>query len=668
MPLKYAILNFFLLVSLLLYPQIEKPIKLTTCSQEQAGQLEKCFVNTIAEQFYANFLEPANSQNPTFRIFFSATKEAAYEILYISTEDSDILKEVNRVFALFPDFQPATFEGRKLDKQYMLYYPETEAKITEVPLITKKSPKPPIGLKKLVNVPLSLENNDALSTYVLAADSHTGFKPYIFEEVAKYGDLDSLNQDLFFDKSSWGGRKLWNEHLFQYESAEYWFEADPVIDLQVGKVQDVKDYTYLNTRGFRFQGGFSDKLGFSTTIYENQGRFAPYINAYALSKRPFAEAYAVVPSRDISKEYQSNAFDFPLATGYVSAQPFKFMNVQFGHDKNFIGDGYRSLFLSDEGAPYTFLKIQTTFWKLQYTNLWTWLRDVNTETADGEPYKRKYMALHHLSWNATKNLNIGLFESVIWAKTEEQGFDPQYLNPVILYRAIEYENGSRAGNALLGLNVSYKLWNTAKIYGQFLLDELTFSEFFKDSGYWANKYGFQLGGTYYNVFKVPNLSLQVEYNQVRPFTYSHNNAALNYGHVNQALAHNWESNFREFIFKTDFQKDRWFGHLKLISGVKGFDFSEGENSFSYGGNIFRSNSEKNAVFGVNLTQGNKADILIGELQAGYLVNPSSRLKLFGSILYRDFNSAQPNLIYENGNTLWFSLGLRTDILNWYWDF
>ncbi len=668
MALKYSILSFFLLLSFTLFSQVEKPVKLVSCSQEQAEQLEECFVNTIAEKFYTNFKESSDAQSPTFSVFFSATKEATYKILYISIEDSDIVKEVNRVFTLFPDFEPATFEGRRLDKQYMLYYPETETEVAQVPLIKKEEPKLSTGLKKLINLPLSLENNEALSTYVLASDSHTIFKPYIFEEVALYSDLDSIDQNLFYNKSSWGGRRLLNEHLFQYESAEYWFEVDPVFDIQLGKVQDVEDYTYLNTRGFIFQGGFSNKLGFSTTIYENQGRFAPYVNAYSLYKKPIAEAYAVVPSRDISKEYQSNAFDFPLATGYVSAQPFKFMNVQFGHDKNFIGDGYRSLFLSDVGAPYTFLKVKTKFWKIQYTNLWTWLRDVNTETANDEPYKRKYMALHHLSWNATKNLNIGLYESVIWAKTDEQGFDPQYLNPVILYRALEYENGSRAGNALLGLNASYKLWHTAKIYGQFLLDELTFEHFLDNTGYWANKYGYQIGATYYNAFKVPNLSFQLEYNQVRPFTYSHSNTSLNYGHVNQALAHNWEGNFKEFIFKTDFQKDRWFGHLKFISGVKGFDYSEGVDSYSYGGNIFRSNSEKNSVFGVNMTQGNKADILIGELQAGYLVNPSSRLKLFGSILYRDFSSTESNLIYENGHTLWFSLGLRTDILNWYWDF
>ncbi len=40
---------------------------------------------------------------------------------------------------------------------------------------------------------------------------------------------------------------------------------------------------------------------------------------------------------------------------------------------------------------------------------------------------RKYSAMHHLSLNVTKNLNIGLFEGVIFGRKNH--FDFQYLNP-----------------------------------------------------------------------------------------------------------------------------------------------------------------------------------------------------------------------------------------------
>ncbi len=244
---------------------------------------------------------------------------------------------------------------------------------------------------------------------------------------------------------------------------DFWFHLDPIADLQLGKDNSEQDYTYNNTRAIRVEGGLGSKISFSSTLFESQGRFADYFNRYARAIKPTRDGYAIVPGRDLSKSFKGNAFDYPLTTGYLSVQALKQVNIQFGHDRNFIGDGYRSLFLSDVGAPYTFLKINTTFWKIKYTNTWTWLRDTNLFTDDNEPYKRKFMAMHYLSWNATKRLNIGLFESVIWAKTEDQGFDVQYLNPVIFYRALEFSNGSKAGNAMLGLSLNYRLNNSIKI-------------------------------------------------------------------------------------------------------------------------------------------------------------------------------------------------------------
>ena len=45
--------------------------------------------------------------------------------------------------------------------------------------------------------------------------------------------------------------------------------------------------------------------------------------------------------------------------GRISYSPHKYFNFQLGYDKNFIGNGYRSLFLSDWGNSYLFAKINT---------------------------------------------------------------------------------------------------------------------------------------------------------------------------------------------------------------------------------------------------------------------------------------------------------------------
>ncbi|HIP48401.1 MAG TPA: gliding motility protein RemB [Lutibacter sp.] len=654
--------------------QVEKPIRLSNCQQNTSQEIENCFLTTLKQVFNSEFNIANRINQKDFSVVFLASKTGEFEVLYVNTESDLIKKEVSRVFKTFPKFTPAQYNNHAIDKRFILPYLFNNKKIE---IETKKKNEAPKKNKliyknrlynSVLNIPLTHQNYRGLSNFEFSENAHTAVKPYIYNEVAQQVDFDSLDQKKVKKGNSWFSRKLWNENMLAVQGDNYWFHLDPVIDLSMGIENDVADYTYNNTRGIKIEGGLANKIGFTSSIFESQGRFADYFNSWALSRRPINEAYAIIPSRDTSKEFKNGAFDYPMATGSVSVAPYSFMTIQFGHDKNFIGDGYRSLFLSDVGAPYTFLKINTKFWNIQYTNIWTWLRDVNTETASDEPYKRKYMALHYLSWNATKSLNIGLFESVTWAKTENSSFDVQYLNPVILYRAMEYANGSKAGNAMLGLSANYRFKGTAQFYSQFVLDELTMSEFFKGSGYWANKYGFQVGAKYYDAFKIPNLMLQAEYNQVQAFTYSHNNPTLNYGHANQALAHLWESNFQEFTMIASYQRDRWFGSAKIISGAKGFDINSDTDTYSYGGDIFRNNTERNNNYGITIGQGNKATIRIGELQAGYLINPATNLKIFGSVLYRDFKTQTPNAIFENKTTTWFNLGIRTDINNWYFDF
>ena len=162
-----------------------------------------------------------------------------------------------------------------------------------------------------------------------------------------------------------------------------------------------------------------------------------------------------------------------------------------------------------------------------------WLKDVrDAATIDGT-YGTKYMASHYLSWNVTKKWNLGFFENVVWTNTNERGFDFNFVNPLIFYRAVEFGSSSKTGNALLGLASKYKWNNSINFYGQFLIDEFAIGDVRESNQSWRNKFAYQIGVKYYDAFKVKNLLLQVEYNQVRPYVYSHSNPITNYGHNNQ---------------------------------------------------------------------------------------------------------------------------------------
>ena len=685
---KFIFSLIFLFSTFLVFSQTEKYPVFTSCDSTVISKLPSCFKNEVKKAIINEFKIPKNIQqenfNDTINIVFLVNTSGNFQVIYVNSPYKELKEEVERVFTTLPKITPAKYNNHPVEMQFVfpLSIPlenniqeEIEKKEVVVKVIQPKE----ILVKKVTKNTLFPEHNSELNIpfthaeyslydyYLNKSDnSHTAVKPYLYSEITKYVDLDAQKNKLTKPKSTWFGKKLLNEHMAFIKGENFWFTIDPGADLQVGKdSEDVN--TFNNTRAIHINGAIGKKFSFSTSFYESQGRFAKYVNDYAESIRPDGGNPALIPGRGIAKEFKSDAYDYPVAEAYLSYTPNQTFNFQFGNGKNFIGDGYRSLFLSDVASPYPFFKINTNFWKIKYTNLWMWMQDVRPElTVDGA-YRQKYMAIHYLSWNVSKKLNIGLFETVIWDDTNDRGFDINYLNPLIFYTAVEFSTGSRAGNTLLGLSLKYKLKDIS-IYSQLILDEFRTSEITGSNGWWANKYGIQIGAKYHNAFNIENLYLQAEYNAVRPYTYSHDELNLNYGHNNQPLAHLWGSNFKEVIGIARYTKDRWFANAKIIIGEKGFDFADGVDTFSYGGNVFEDNDNRESDYGNEIGQGNTATVFIGDLQIGYLVNPATNLKLFGGITFRDFNPNAPTGVFDKSNSTWISFGLRTDVFNWNFDF
>lgn len=677
----------------------DKPPVFPDCEQEAFDNLKTCFDNTIYKHVFNTFKVPDVVTEENYKgdvvVLFEVNKDGEFRVVYVDATYKELKDEAKKVFDELPKISPATYNGRPTFRQYSIAIKiplqdqsisnttelsketsnqnvlEAKAK-TEFDSITKAQRwKTDKEFTRALNVPFSHQYYAQFDRAfnVVGTNSHTASKPYLYNEVANYYDLKQSVDTLRKDVSSVWGRKLWNERLVQLQGKDYWFTADPIFDLQVGKDTEADfSSTFNNTRGINIQGGLGKLINFSTSFFESQGRFADYVNRYAEQIRPASSDVAIIPGRGIAKRFKTTSYDYPIAEAYLSITPLKFLNVQFGYGKSFIGDGYRSLFWSDVASPRTFLKINTKFWKIKYTNTWTWLKDVRPDVATDGAYLNKYIANHFLSWNVTKRFNLGFFESVIWAKNDSRDFDVNYLNPIIFYRAIEFETGQDAGNALIGFSGKYKWNDNIYLYGQYIIDEFSSKDIFGGDKSWKNKLGFQLGAKYFNAFKVDNLMLQLEYNQVRPYAYSHNTVTLNFAHNNQSMAHLWGANFRELIAIGRYRYKRWFGDVKAIVGERGFDFNTVANPFAYGGDIFTSETARPFENGVKIGQGNKATTILLDVQAGYLINPATNLKLFANVTYRNFNPEAETATVLNSNTVWFNIGLRTDLFNWYFDF
>lgn len=661
------------------------------CQNETALKQESCFKNTFRSFFADNFILPEgyakNQFSAEIALFFEVDSLGVFKLLYADAPSAPLKEEATRVFAKLPKVKPATYSGRPVFIQfsYTLKLP------FESEIITGSQPeKANQFVKNAANEQKSLSlipyENDEFTSHLnipfshqryslydkalnqVGSNNHTASKPLSFYDVNRYFDIKSQVTSLYKPRNGWWGKKWWNERMVTIKSNDYWFTIDPVADLQLGADNSNVSYTYNNTRGIVVQGGLGKNFNFSASLFESQGRFAGYVNDFARSIRPDGGNPAIIPGRGIAKAFGDDAFDYPVAEGYIAYTPSKFVNFQLGHGRNFIGDGYRSLLLSDAASPYPYLKINTDFWKIRYTNIWMSLRDVRPEvTADGA-FLTKYMGIHYLSWNVSEKLNLGLFETVIWNNDNNRGFDVNYLNPVIFYRFIEFSTGSRAGNALLGASAKYKWNNRFNLYGQLILDELAVDDILGGEKSWRNKFGYQLGAKYYDAFNIKDLNLQLEYNQVRPYTYSHNTVILNYAHNNQPMAHLWGSNLKELVAMANYTHGRWFGTARLIVGARGLDFNSADDTFAYGGDIFTNEENRNADTGIKTTQGNKTNVFIGDIQAGYLINPSTNLKVFVNFTYRSFSPQVETEFVQNNSTAWFNIGFRTDLFNWYFDF
>lgn len=276
------------------------------------------------------------------------------------------------------------------------------------------------------------------------------------------------------------------------------------------------------------------------------------------------------------------------------------------------------------------------------------------------------MAIHHLTFNATRWLRLGIFESVVFAR--ENTFELQYLNPIIFYRAVEQALGS-PDNAFIGFDFRANFARHFSIYGQFLLDEMNFAKEFdfgnKDNGkgffyelthpqkWWATKFSSQLGMKYIDAFGIKNLDLQLEANMARPYTYAHYNLQTAYTHYNQPLAHPLGANFTELVSIINFQPIQ-----KLTINAKYIHAKYGEDndSTNYGKNIFANYGNREYEYGNYTGQGIQAKMNILELLISYM--PFHNVNVDVNYVMRKVNSEDDA---RDRNTNYVNMAVRINI-------
>jgi hypothetical protein len=451
---------------------------------------------------------------------------------------------------------------------------------------------------------------------------------------------------------SWLYRKLFLEDLVRVKSDELNLRLNPLLSFDIGHDNNLKQTVYRNTRGVRIDGSTGDLLSFTSSFYENQAVFPQYISQQIINN-------LVVPGQGLPKILTKNGYDFAWAEGNLSFLPLKNLVLEIGYGKRFFGEGYRSLLLSDYAFVYPYVSYRWTSGRFFIASeVHSYVQSMNLNLFDSERFPSKTATLHFLGYRWDK-FQFSIMESNMYANPDSLGrfhWQAELLNPLPFINSL-----ANRGNNMFGINLKVYLMKSVQLYAQLALDELDW----KHLSAWSsikNRTGVQAGIKYFDVFSIQNLYVQLEYNQVRPYTYAANNPAEAYTHYNEPLAHPLGANFREFLTIANYKKERWQVDAHFAYSVSGLD----NNNSNWGSNIFLGDQSAqlgNPSDGNYIGQGIHNQLLNSNIKISYILNPKSTLNISMGYQYRSQSSS---LLKSRTDFIYISL--RTSLNNLYYDF
>ncbi len=444
---------------------------------------------------------------------------------------------------------------------------------------------------------------------------------------------------------------LFQKHLFEIRGKDWYITMSPAADLSRGR--DIGDTNsnapglFQNTRGVHVEGDLFKNFSFSTSFYENQGQFANYQSSYFIgvgegypqADSTYGQQNAVIPGGARTKPFKDGGFDYAYAMGYFVYAPLKNLRIAAGNNMQFIGDGHRSLLLSDNsyGSPYFRVdwkmhpKFNFSYYRTKHLNL---LRRPLTTYVEAY-YQHKAYSVNYFTYKPNEKLNVSLFEGAVWSRGDsitDKAVNPMFFSPVPFIGGLAVKDKATV-SSMLGVNIGWQLSKSHRTYAQVAMNDFD-----------GSKLGFQAGYRGYNFFGLNDFMLQIEYNHVPSGMYETGNRTLNYTHYNLPLAHAKGSGFHEIIARSNYEFKRIYADLSVIY----FTLKD-----------YNARSHLAIYEDFERINGN---VIYGHLELGYRFNRKMNLTAYVSGTYRSTTAEDvlPSALVN--------IGLRTGLLNHYTDF
>lgn len=501
-----------------------------------------------------------------------------------------------------------------------------------------------IGRAQQNLLPIQSFYKDQLLSNKAGVVNNGGFYPI---SEADYNLIKAINDSTkqYYDLT----QILFKQHLFEIRGQDFFIEISPIIDFSIGKdLNDTNDRTlFQNTRGALVNVDLFKNFSFSTALFENQSRFSNYENRRYIG---VGELYpkapngyqnnaknAVVPGAARTKPFKEDGFDYAYAIGHLSYLPHKNLRISAGNNQQFIGDGHRSILLSDNsvGSPYFKIdwsihhKFKITYLRARMLNL---LRRSASSSAEVY-YESKGYAVNYFSYLPTDKISISLFEGSIWNRGDSltsKFSNPLIYNPIPILSSLILD-GQNEVSTILGLNASTTIGLKNRVYSQVAIHDMN-----------ANLIATQIGYRGYDFFGLDDFLLHVEWNHLPYGFYNNINPRMNYVNYNLPLGHVKGDGFDEILVRINYMYKRFY--LEQSSSI-------------YFLNEFNETSLLPITQELATSSGT---IVNSRTELGYRFNKKMNLTIYGALQYRS------ERIYTDNALVY--LGLRTAIINHYNDF
>ena len=510
------------------------------------------------------------------------------------------------------------------------------------------------GKAQSVLLPYSYQLDQKFNSSIYSVNNsfHTALKPFLVDSTLTPRYEEIMDNGVDEGRKSWLSRKIFNEHLFDVSKKDFTFYADFLPDLQAGRDFTDNINTELNTRGYQLGGTIGDKFFFYSSGYENSSKVPTYL--YNVIK-----SIDLIPGQAYDRSFGAPTQDWSYVTAIMSYTPIKQLNITMGEDKTFIGDGYRSLLLSDYSPNYPLLRLTANLGKVQYMIMWAYMEDPEATKFDSfGSNRRKWGGFHYLDWNVTNRLSLGFFNAVIAEEADDaghfHGFDANFIDPLVYTNSLN-STSSQPDNIFTGFTGKYKIFDKTAVYAQLLIDRFSAGSFFS-GGANNNTNGYQLGLRGADLGGVTNFNYLFEYNTVRPYTYASATPITSYSNYDAPLGDPFGANFKEFVGILNYSIKR-FDFMGEIDYAK---YGVDVNNINYGMNIMEPFEPSGLA--VSTGEGVAHSVYFAEGTVSYLINPKTNLRFEAGALLRADKTAA-----VDQKTVWLTFGLRSTFRQIYHD-